>query len=135
MKWVSFVLVACLFITGCSSSKSEIKDNGHPGQIKAIVFYDANHNRIQDPGEPGLKDRVSLSQDFSCPATDSKKMTIVETDANGETVIGDLKPGHYCVAYSGDSTMTTKLTNEIDLSSEQTIQVIFGRMEKDASEN
>jgi hypothetical protein len=130
MKRISVFVLACLFLVGCGSSQPEIKDNGHPGQIKAIVFFDANHNGILDAGEPGIKDGVSISQDISCPASNSQKITKAETDANGETTFKDLKPGRYCVAYIGSVAITTRLTNEVYLSSDQVAQVSFGLLEK-----
>ena len=38
----------------------------------------------------------------------------------------NLQPGIYCVAYLGDKSVTTKLTVEVSLSSEQAAQVAFG---------
>ena len=125
------VLMIAFLITGCSTpSQAQINDNGKPGQIKAIVFFDANRNGAKDQGESGLTDHVSISQEISCPPANYKKTTTNETDADGETVFKDLKPGRYCVAYMGSKGVTTKMTVEVALSSEQTAQVAFGLSEK-----
>jgi hypothetical protein len=44
-------------------------------------------------------------------------------------VFTGLKPGRYCIAYMGTRGLTTKLTDLVDLSSEQEIQVVFGASE------
>jgi len=117
-------------MTSCSSSPQAFTDNGKPGQIKAVVFYDANANGILDQGETGLVDRVSISQDISCPPSNVKNITNEDTNNNGEAVFKDLKPGRYCVAYMGSKGVTTKLSAEVFLSSEQEVQVNFGLLEK-----
>ena len=66
-------------------SQSEIIDNGFPGQIKVSVYLDANGSGNKDQGEPGLVDRVSISQDISCPGSDVENLRIAEKDSNGET--------------------------------------------------
>jgi hypothetical protein len=129
MKQVLAVFFIALFLAGCAS-KTTIIDNGQPGQIKVIVFYDENENGSQETGEPGLQDRIILSQDISCPPTREDKMTRTETDGNGEALFQDLEPGRYCVSYSGDRRIGTKITVEVDLSSEQEIPVYFGLSEE-----
>ena len=125
MKKIFALLVFALVISACST-KPEIIDNGNPGQIKVFVFLDANRNGVKDPGEPGVVDQVSISQDISCPAGNIDKVTIAETNSDGETLYEDLQPGIYCVAYMGGKSVTTKLTVEVSLSSDQIAQVAFG---------
>jgi uncharacterized protein (DUF2141 family) len=123
-------LLVCLLLASCSTSQPKIVDNGKPGQIKVTVFVDKNGNGKLDQGESGAQDQVGISQYLSCPATHDNKITKAETDANGEVVFQNLKPGQYCVMGPGNSqTMTTKMTVEVNLSSEQTVEVIFGVME------
>ena len=125
MKKLIAVIVFALLITGCSA-EPEIIDNGKPGRMKIILFLDQNRNSVKDQDEPGLVDRVGLSQDVSCPAGSMDKVTAVETNAAGEAIFEDLQPGVYCVAYLGGRGSTTKLTVEVHLSSEQETLVGFG---------
>ena len=123
-KIIAFMFLA-LFVSACSA-EPEIIDNGNPGQIKVSVFLDENRNGIKDQGEMGVVDKVGISQDISCPAGSMDKVTIAETNAEGEAMYEDLQPGIYCVAYMGGKSVTTKLTVEVHLSSEQVAQVAFG---------
>ena len=66
-----------------------------------VVFLDENRNGVMDQSEPGVVDQVGISQNVSCPAGSKDKVTIAETNAAGETLYKDLKPGIYCVAYMG----------------------------------
>ena len=119
------MLVLAIFVTACSATP-KIVDNGNPGQIKEVVFLDENRNNVMDQSEPGVVDQVGISQDISYPAGNKDKVTIIETNAAGETVYKDRKPGIYCVAYMGSKGVTTKLTVEVYLSSEQEARVDFG---------
>jgi hypothetical protein len=123
VKKIIALMVLALLISSCSA-EPEIFDNGNPGQINVVVFLDENRNGVKDQGEPGVIDRVGLSQEKSCPAID--KETIVETSTSGETMYKDLQPGIYCVAYMGSKGVTTKLNVDVYLSSEQVAQVAFG---------
>lgn len=125
MKKIIAVIVFALLISACSA-EPEIIDNGNPGQIQVFVFLDKNRNGVKDQGETGIVDKVGISQDISCPAGSMDKVTIAETNINGETVYKDLQPGIYCVAYLGSKSVTTKLTVEVSLSSDQIAQVAFG---------
>ena len=125
MKKIIALLFFALLIAACSA-KPEIIDNGNPGQIKVFVFQDENRNGVKDQGEPGVVDKVGISQDISCPASSMDKVTTAETNTDGETTYVDLQPGIYCVAYLGSKGVTTKLTVEVNLSSEQVAQVAFG---------
>lgn len=126
MKGVLTVFAAAFLLVGCSAPTQAILDNGKSGQITAVVFDDKNFNGAMDAGEEGLEDQVILGQDLSCPPTNPERYTRNDTDASGSIVFTDLKPGRYCVAYGGKRASSTKLTMEVDLSSEQNLQVYFG---------
>jgi uncharacterized protein (DUF2141 family) len=122
------LILFLLLLAGCSSAP-EIVDNGNPGQIKVVGYLDENRNCTMDAGEPGLTDEVGLSLDVSCPAGSMDRVIVAETDSSGETVFTNQKPGRYCVANMGDKGLTTKLTNEVNLSSDQVLLVAFGLTE------
>ena len=119
---ILFTLFLTLLI-GCDSQPAFV-DNGDPGQIKAVVFYDNNKNSVMDSSETGAPLRVAISQEVSCPP--SGIPNFVETDVNGESLFTDLKPGKYCVFVDNNSGMTTKMTQEVYLSSDQELVVMFG---------
>lgn len=125
MKKLFAVALFFSLLVGCNT-KPEIIDNGQPGQIRVVVFFDENRNGQLDQGESGISEKVGISQDISCPAGNMDKVTQAETDINGETVFSELKPGVYCVALLGNRVVSTKLTQEIPLSSEQEKLVYFG---------
>ena len=129
MKIVLLLLVLCFFAAGCTKATPAVTDNGNPGQIKITVFYDANGNNLQDTGETGHQDRVLVGQDVSCPPTDPAKFLFYPTDDQGIVVVKDLKPGKYCVGYSGEKTMSSKMTLEVLVNSDQETQVSFGTLE------
>ena len=129
MKKLIAVVVFVLMIVGCAP-KPEIIDNGQPGDVRVIVFFDDNRNGKLDQGEPGISEKVGISQEISCPAGDINKVTQADTDANGETMFSGLKPGVYCVALLSNRVVSTKLAQEIALSSEQERLVYFGITEK-----
>ena len=80
-----------------------------------------------DEGEALLVDEeIGISQDISCPAGNMDKVTIGRTDSSGEVSFSGLPAGKYCIAYMGGKSMTTKLTVQVYLSSEQVTQVFFG---------
>jgi hypothetical protein len=87
---------------------------------------DANGSGTKDQDEPGLVDRVSISQDISCPASSIEHLRAAQTDSNCETVYKDLKSGRYCVANIGNNASTTKLAFYVYLSSEEETQAYFG---------
>ena len=122
--WLLFVLL----LAGCNSPSSQVVDNGKPGNIEILVFEDGNGNEIQDAGEVGISEEVSITQQISCPGTDTAQLTRLMTDAQGRGLFTDLKPGVYCVAYMGGESTTTRITIKVPVSSEQTTQVTFGVM-------
>jgi hypothetical protein len=129
MKHLRVFVLTLVFLTACGESEPPFTDNGNPGQIKAIVYYDANKNGEMDPNESGVPARVAITQEISCPPVNAP--TLYETDSNGVHIFKDLKPGKYCVvSESNGLAMTTKLTPEVYVSSDQVITVYFGRGEK-----
>jgi uncharacterized protein (DUF2141 family) len=125
MKKIIGIFALLFWLTGCSS-QPEIIDNGAPGQIKVLVFQDNNRNQLMDGDEQGLVERVGISQSLSCPAGDSSQITQADTGSDGVAVFRELKPGTYCVMFMGMRPMTTKMTLEIGLSSDQEAVVLFG---------
>ena len=82
-----------------------------------------------DQDEVGLVERVAISQDISCPGSDTNKFTIIETDTSGTALFPELQPGTYCVMYLGSKPITTRITQDIHLSSDQEAVVYFGLAE------
>jgi uncharacterized protein (DUF2141 family) len=130
MKKIFIALLASILLAACGQAQPQITDNGNPGTIRVNVFYDENQNGKMDAGEAGLMDRVSVSQQNSCPPSDSNGLTNADTNSSGEVVFKDLKPGKYCVAFMDNKAMTTAITREVNLSSDQEIKVVFGLSEK-----
>lgn len=120
LLFLGFVL-ACLY--GCSSQPPFV-DNGKPGQVKVVVFYDDNKDGVMSGGEKGAQSKVSISQEVSCPPSHSPDW--VDTDSAGVHTFQDLKPGKYCVISSGGLSATTPLTQEVYVSSERVTTATFG---------
>jgi uncharacterized protein (DUF2141 family) len=125
MKPLLVFLISILFLTGCQSPPAFV-DNGNPGQIQAVVFYDHNRNGTMDSDETGAEIELWLSQDTSCPPTNRDVIVRVNTGENGSALFGNLKPGKYCVAPGGNFSMTTKMTRDVYVSSDATTTVTFG---------
>jgi uncharacterized protein (DUF2141 family) len=125
MKSLLVFVLSLTLLTGCQSQPA-FTDNGNPGQIKAVVFYDNNRNGIMDSAETGAQVEVGISQDISCPPTSMDKITTFNTDASGIALITDLKPGKYCLHLIGEYSPTTKLTQDIYVSSDMITTVAFG---------
>jgi uncharacterized protein (DUF2141 family) len=123
---VFIVTLLAVVLSACGSNEPAYIDNGHPGQVKVIVFYDDNRNGMQDGVESGAPVEVGISQDLSCPASSLDKNTFSSTDGNGTTLFNNLKPGRYCVALNGNYNMTTKATVELYVSSDQRATIHFG---------
>ena len=126
MKYFLLCGLMLVLLTACGESKPPFTDNGNPGQIKATVFYDDNKNGVLDSGEVGAQAQaiLAISQDVSCPPTTIPPF--VDTDANGTLEFKDLKPGKYCIALSNGFLPTTKLTQEVYVSSDLVTTVTFG---------
>jgi uncharacterized protein (DUF2141 family) len=114
------------FLTACGSSKPAFSDNGNPGQIKAVAYYDDNRNGKMDNGETGAQVEVGISQDISCPASSIDKVTPLKTDSSGTATFENLKPGKYCFAPNGNYGVTTKLTQDVYVSSDTVTTVMLG---------
>ena len=115
-----------VLLTACGESEPPFTDNGNPGQIKAIFFFDDNKNGQQDDGETGVQAQsiVGIAQEVSCPPTSTP--SYVDTDANGVYEFKDLKPGKYCLYLNNGFTPVTKLTQEVYVSSDMVTTVYFG---------
>ena len=115
-----------VLLTACGESEPPFTDNGNPGQIKAIFFFDDNKNGQQDDGETGVQAQsiVGIAQEISCPPTSTP--SYVDTDANGVYEFKDLKPGKYCLYLNNGFTPVTKLTQEVYVSSDMVTTVYFG---------
>lgn len=125
MKSLMLFIGLLALLTGCQSQPTFI-DNGNPGQINAVIFYDDNRNGVLDTNETGAQTEVSFSQDISCPPSRKDTMTFVEADVNGRAQFKDLKPGKYCVHPVKNFGMTTKQNLEIYVSSDEVVNVFFG---------
>jgi hypothetical protein len=67
------------------------------GTVDGTVYYDANSNGVQDPGEPGIP-VVSLKLDADYDKNGSVDQTFTsESDENGHYHFGALKGGRYSV--------------------------------------
>jgi hypothetical protein len=115
-----------VLLTACGESEPPYTDNGNPGQIKAIFFFDDNKNGQQDDGETGVQAQsiVGIAQEVSCPPTSTP--SYVDTDANGVYEFKDLKPGKYCLYLNNGFTPVTKMTQEVYVSSDMVTTVYFG---------
>jgi uncharacterized protein (DUF2141 family) len=112
-----FVFLVAL-LAACAKSAPPYTDNGHPGQIKVNVFVDSNQNGVLDGNERGLQVKTTLMQEVSCPGT--SQPTWQDTDASGVYTFKDLKPGKYCVMIDTDQSVTSKMTQEVYVSSDDT---------------
>ncbi|MEP7134875.1 MAG: hypothetical protein ABI904_08080 [Chloroflexota bacterium] len=113
-----------LVLLAACDSKPAYTDNGNPGQIKAVAFYDDNKNGAMDDSEAGAPQRVAISQEVSCPPTSTPNY--VQTDTDGAVLFKDLKPGMYCVFVDNGYGLTTKMTLDVYVSSDQVTTVVFG---------
>jgi hypothetical protein len=126
MKRLLLFVLALVFLTACGESKPPYTDNGNPGQIRAVFFYDDNKNGIMDNGEAGFQGQsiAGMSKEVSCPPTNTP--TYFDSDANGIHQIDNLKPGKYCLYLNNGYTPVTKLTQEVYVSSDTVTTVYFG---------
>ncbi len=126
MKRLLLFGLILVLLTACGESKPPYTDNGNPGQIKAIFFYDDNKNGQQDNGETGVQAQeiVGIAQEISCPPTGTP--FYVDTDSNGVHEFKDLKPGKYCLYLNNGFTPVTKMTQEVYVSSDMVTTVYFG---------
>lgn len=115
-----------ILLTACGESKPPYVDNGNPGHIKAVFFYDDNRNGQMDASETSVyaEQIVGISQEVSCPPTSTP--IFHDSDSSGVIQFNDLKPGKYCLYLSNGFLPTSKLTQEVYVSSEQVTTVYFG---------
>lgn len=125
MRSVVVLFLSLILLTGCQS-EATYTDNGNPGQIKAVVFSDDNRNAVMDNSETGVRAKVGISQEISCPASNEDAVTKIDTDMDGVALFKDLKPGKYCVVPYANPKMTTKFTQEVYVSSDLITTVLFG---------
>ncbi len=126
MKRLLIFGLMLVLLTACGEDKPQYTDNGKPGHIKAVFFYDDNKNGEMDTGEEGVQAQaiVGIAQEISCPPTSTP--SYVDSDASGVYEFNDLTPGKYCLYLNNGFTPVTKLTQEVYVSSDQVTTVYFG---------
>ncbi len=125
MKNFLAILLFGIILTGCQTQPA-FTDNGNPGQIKAVIFYDENRNGVMDGSETGAQTELGLSQDVSCPPSRKDAITPMLAGADGVALFSNLKPGEYCIHPVQNFGMTTRQNQKVYVSSEQTTTVFFG---------
>jgi hypothetical protein len=126
MKHLLVFVLFLVLLTACGESEPPFTDNGNPGQIRAIVFYDENQNGIMDGGETGAPShRLALADRVGCSSS-TGSFTYIPTDSNGVVNFNDLKPGLYCVGIDNGYKTTTKLTLDAYVSSDKVTTIMFG---------
>ena len=114
------------FLSACGGNQPLYADNGNPGRIKAVFFYDDNHNGQMDGGESVLQAQqiAGISQEVSCPPSGTP--IYQDSNANGVIEFDNLKPGKYCLALNNGFLPTTRMDQEVYVSSDQVTAVYFG---------
>lgn len=125
MKYLLVFILLLVFLAGCQSQPA-YSDNGNPGQIEAIIFYDDNRNGVMDGSETGVQTELGISQDVSCPPSRAEAISSLTADENGVALFMDLTPGKYCIHLIRNFGMTTRQNLEVYVSSDQTTTVAFG---------
>lgn len=126
MKRLLVFVLFLVLLSACGESEPQFTDNGNPGQIKAIVFYDDNRNGSMDSGETGAPShRLALADRVGCSSS-TGSLTFIPTDSNGVVNFNDLEPGLYCVAIDNGYKTTTKLTLDAYVSSDLVTTIYFG---------
>ncbi len=118
MKRLPVFVFLVVLLAACAKSSPPYTDNGHPGQIKVTVFVDNNQNGVLDGNEKGLQVKTALMQEVSCPGI--SQPTWQDSDATGVYTFKDLKPGKYCILVMTDRNVTSKMTQEVYVSSDNT---------------
>jgi len=122
--WISVLLLVLL--AGCGTNEPPYTDNGNPGHIKAVAFFDDNQNGIMDNEEVGAPSvRLALADRVGCSSS-TGSLNFIPTDANGVINFNDLKPGLYCVGIDNGYKTTTKLNMDAYVSSDVVTTVMFG---------
>jgi uncharacterized protein (DUF2141 family) len=125
MKHLTIFALLFVLLTACGESEPPFTDNGNPGQIRAIVFYDDDRNGKMDADETGAPHRVAVADQVGC-TTSTGTPDFIPTDSNGVVIFSDLKPGQYCVAIDNGYGMTTKMNLDVYVSSDLVTTVYFG---------
>ncbi|HEY5729734.1 MAG TPA: SdrD B-like domain-containing protein [Anaerolineales bacterium] len=126
MKHLLVSVLVIAFLTACGESDPLFTDNGNPGHIKAVVFFDENQNGIMDGGEKGAPSiRLALGDQVGCTSS-TGSLSFIPTDSNGVVNFNDLKPGLYCVGIDNGYKTTTKLNLDAYVSSDMVTTVMFG---------
>jgi len=126
MRRLLVFILTLVLLTACGDSEPQFTDNGNPGHIKAVVFYDDNQNGIMDSGETGAPSiRLAIADQVGC-TTSTGILTFIPTDADGVVNFNDLKPGLYCVAIDNGYKTTSKLNLDAFVSSDAVTTVMFG---------
>ena len=126
MRRLLVFMLMLVLLTACGESEPQFTDNGNPGQIKAVAFFDENQNGIMDSNETGAPSiRLALADRVGCSSS-TGSLTFVPTDSNGVVNFNDLKPGLYCVAIDNGYKTTTKLNLDAYVSSDAVTTVMFG---------
>lgn len=126
MKKILLLGLMLVLLTACGESEPPFTDNGNPGQIEAVVFFDENQNGVMDGGETGAPSyRLALADQVGC-ASSTGTLNFIPTNSNGVVIFSDLKPGLYCVAIDNGYKTTTKLNLDAYVSSDMITTVYFG---------
>jgi hypothetical protein len=126
MKRLLVFVLMLVLLTACGEKEPPFIDNGNPGQIKAVVFFDDNQNGIMDSGETGAPSiRLALADRVGCSSS-TGSTNFIPTDSNGVVTFNHLKPGLYCVGIDNGYKTTTKLSLDAYVSSDMVTTVMFG---------
>lgn len=126
-KMKRFLIFSLIFVllTACGESEPPFTDNGNPGQVKAVFFYDDNKNGILDTGEEGVQAQlIGGISGVSCPP--NEKPTFIDSNVNGVYEFKDLQPGKYCVYLNNGFMPVTRMVQEVYVSSDAVTTVYFG---------
>ncbi len=85
-------------VTNLESGENDISWDAGIYQLSTLgdkVWYDENHNGIQDINEPAVKDVKVVLYESDCETAISE----TRSDANGQYLFADLEPKEYCVGF------------------------------------
>ncbi|WP_157749613.1 SdrD B-like domain-containing protein [Jatrophihabitans sp. GAS493] len=98
----------------------------NPGKVSVgdYVWFDSNHNGIQDTDEPGIPGvTLTLTDAAGQPVTDIKGQPVGPqvTDSTGKYLFSDLPPGQYVVTIDKTSLPTGDVATLADQGSDRTV--------------